>query len=719
MNFKSLREDKLKLTQEQFAEVYGLDLVAVQELEKNNNPGLNIIQAIIQKTGMSFEEVTSFEKPKMKAFEAKYTWEKADFTKRSLIEYIRESLEKMDVPKEHQAKYIEDFRLGVDANLVKPSISIVGRSDTGKSTLINSLIGMEKMPTAWTPTTSIAVYIKHIKERPDFIKEDAWVFARECDGENLWNSKRLYDEAYCEKWKIAAGDVDVLRKFGTRQGGGLSTNAGSAVVFIDAPILLNCDIVDLPGFGTEIDSDDTITFKAAQRTDVLIYLSHANGFMGIEDIEYLKQNLRNLPVWEKKNENKVKPLANLFVVLSQAHIVHQGNEFELKNILTMRCESFLKTLSADYWNSRKSVSGYDYSEKVICERFFTYTTDIPALCERFTSELKQIIEQLPDQIDKRTKDFIHEYVNSRKPSLKAEIEKYEKVLEDREKYVLLLQQIEKSELQRVADNDKNKKAIKCKISDLSAESLNEFSAYCSSTLNTDALVSLIKSKKIKNEKDEIACFASQLQDEMQAKCSKLLGKKSEDLSEYIKKYINDFSENIQTVFEKSDLKVDFNAGFAFATALSKIGIIGGLGAYFASEAAILLCSTGFLLGIGGDIVLGGLAFGPIGIAIGLAIAAVLGIAKLFGGGWEKSIAKKIVKSYEEHNVVEKYRTEINSYWAKTEDAFDKATEKLEEEWDKYVSDLRSTVNDYDVDKINDSIVALKNVESFFENIPLS
>ena len=30
MNFKSLREDKLKLSQEQFASVYGLDLSAVK-----------------------------------------------------------------------------------------------------------------------------------------------------------------------------------------------------------------------------------------------------------------------------------------------------------------------------------------------------------------------------------------------------------------------------------------------------------------------------------------------------------------------------------------------------------------------------------------------------------------------------------------------------------------------------------------------------------------
>lgn len=719
MNFKSLREDKLELTQEEFAKMYGIDVAAVIELEKNNNPKLNLLQKIAQRTGMELEDIISFEKPKLKAFEAKDTWEKADFTKKSLVQYIRESLKKMEVSEEQQKKYIEDFKLGIDANLLKPSISIVGRSDTGKSTLINSLLGMDKMPTSWTPTTSIAVYIKHIKERPSFIKEDAWVFANECDGENLWNAKKLDNEEYCKKWKIASGEVDVLRKFGTRQGGGLTTNAGAAVVFIDAPILLNCDLVDLPGFGTETDSDDAITLKAAQRTDVLIYLSQANGFMRIEDIEYLKQNVRNLPIWEHKGENEAKPLSNLFVVASQAHTVCQGNEIKLKNILEKGYENFSKTLSKDYWSSRTKVSGYLYSANVVGDRFFTYTTDIPLLCERFLSELKLIVEQLPDLIDKRTKNFIHEYVDTRKPNLSAEIEKYEKLVEDREIYVKLLKQIDASELQRVADNDKNKLEIKKSILELSMKSVREFSEYCSSILNTDSIVSRIKSKKIKNKKEDIECFASQLQDEMQAACENLLEKKSEDLRSKIEDYISQYSENVGAAFQNSNVDVDFDAGFAFASALSKIGIIGGLGAYIAGEAAFLLGNMNFILGIGGDMALGALALGPIGIAIGLVIAASLVIAKIFGGGWEKRVAKKIVKIYEENDLIEKYRDAINEYWVNTDKAFEQATEKLDDEWNNYVSKLRSTVEEYDVDSINENITSLKNIQSFFDNIPLS
>lgn len=718
MNFKSLREDKLKLSQEQFASVYEVAIEKVKSWDDGNTDGLDVVmlQKIATKSNMNFNEIMCYEKPKLKAFEARNTWEKADFTKKSLVEYIKSNLEKMEVSNDCQKRYIDDFELGLNANLVKPSIAIVGRSDTGKSTLINSLIGMDKMPTSWTPTTSIAVYIKHINERPEFIKEDAWVFASECDGENLWNAKRLYDEEYCQKWKIAAGEVDTLRKFGTRQGGGLSTNAGAAVVFIDAPILLNCDIVDLPGFGTETSSDDAITLKAAQRTDILIYLSQANGFMRIEDIEYLKQNVRSLPVWEKKGDNSVKPLANLFVVASQAQSVNNGNEFELKNILAKGYENFAKTLSDDYWTSRENTSGYEYTAQNIRDRFFTYTTDIPVLCERFISELKLIVEQLPDLIDKRTKTFIHDYVESRKPSLLAEIEKYDNLVKEREKYFLLLKEIKNSELQLAHDNDKSRGEIKAKIAQLSMDSKSDFNTYYSSVINTDAIVDKLKSKKIKNKKEEIECFASQLQDELQEKCGQILENKSEELSESIKKYINTFTENIQMASNKADIKVDFDVAYAFASNLAKMGIIGGLGAYIAGEAAFLL--GGFVFGLGGRIALGAVRLGPMGIAIGLIIAAALGIAKLFSGGWEKSIAKKLVKAYEENEVLLKYNSSINNYWKDTNDAFDGASKKLEEEWDNYVANLKKLVNNYDMDSINENITTLKNVQSFFENIPL-
>lgn len=399
MDFKSLRSDKLKLTQEEFANLYGISIQEVQELDKTGKPDMDLIVKIATKSGLDFNTILSYEKPRVKPINAKDTWEKTNFTKKSLSGYLNSALEQMDIPDDMRKNYIDDLEIGIMSKFVKPTVAIVGRSDTGKSTLINSLIGAEKMPAKWTPTTSTAVYVKHIKDRPAFIHDEAWIFKRECGNEKFWNSKRLYDEKYCEKWKVAGGDLSLLETYSTRQGGGLKTEAGSAVVFVDAPILLNCDIIDLPGYGTETASDDVITAKTAAHADVLIYLSLASGFLRIEDIEYLKNNVRTLPVLEKKGENGLKPLANLFVVASHADSVDNGNEISLANILKSGCERYMSTLSDSYWKSRAEESGYDYSPAVIQSRFFTYTTDIPALCEKFRNNLEAVLETIPEIVD--------------------------------------------------------------------------------------------------------------------------------------------------------------------------------------------------------------------------------------------------------------------------------------------------------------------------------
>jgi hypothetical protein len=312
---------------------------------------------------------------------------------------------------------------------------------------------------------------------------------------------------------------------------------------------LNCDIVDLPGFGTETESDDAITLKAAQKTDILIYLSQADGFMRIEDINYLKENVRNLPVWESKSGNELKPLSNLFVVASQAHHVNNGNEIQLKGILEKGYENFAKALAKDYWRRRTEESGYTYSEKEVSSRFFTYTTDIPDLCERFLEELKKINESLPDIIDARAEDFVQGYVATRKPKLNAEIKKYKEVLENRARYVQLLDAIDDSDLKRTKENTDRKQEIVNRIESLRTESINEYSDYCSKTINTDVIAKKIKEKGIKNNKDDIQCFASQLQDEMQEECNKLLERKGQELSESIKNYISLYGDTLQAVFD--------------------------------------------------------------------------------------------------------------------------------------------------------------------------
>ena len=722
MDLKSFREDQLKLTQSKFAELIGVEQSLISAWEENPDTiPFTAVEQIMEKTGVSLKELTGWQKPTPKPLDIEDTWEKVNFTKVTLAKYISDSLQKIGIAEEYRKEYVEGLQRIVDANCVKPKVAVVGRSDTGKSTIINVLLETDKMPTSWTPTTSIAVYIKHISDKPSFMKEDVWIFANQVGEENLWNEQKLYDESYCRSWKIGAGDIGVLRSFGTRQGENYKKEAGAAVVFLDSPVLKTCDIVDLPGFGTERESDDNITFATVQQASVVIYLSQANGFMRIEDITYLKRNIKELPVWEKKGANNLKPLSNLFVVASQAHTVNSGNREQLKTILDVGCDSLLKTFPDGYWENKQKLSGYTYGPEELRSRFFAYTVDIPDICSPFNAGLKAILEALSSRIDEETKSLVKSYVELRKPELITEIKKYEELVAEREKYKKLLNEIEKNEFSRIEDNDKRKKEVRQEIDRLSSESIEELSEYIARTINTDALVDLMKERGIKNKKDDIEQFGSYLQSMLQERCEKILEEKSEILSEKVQNYITDYTERIADPFRNNRIAVGFDAGWAFATALSTLGMIGGLGTFLATTVSGVLVFAGAGVSIGTSIWAGMATapiFGPIGLAVGLAIAAGFFIFNLASGGWRKRTAKKFVSSFDENNFSENFRDGIREYWSQTQDAFDKATAKLEEEWKNYVSDLRRTINEYDIPEIKRKIANLKCLSDFFENIPL-
>ena len=717
MDFKSLREDKLKYTKEQMAKLCIVDLSTIDEWEVNNNPPMKAIEAIAKGTGLDFNSILSYEKPVVEKFVSKDNWQKADFTKKTLFTYIDDNLDKLNISNELKEKYLDELQEGLNQNLIKPKISFVGRSDTGKSTLINSLLGENMMPASWTPTTSIAVYLKHSNDRPSFIKNTVCIFSSTLDGKDIWNERRIYEKEYFEAWKIAEGDIDLLLQYGTRQGGKQLEKAGAAIVFIDAPILLNCDIIDLPGFGTEQESDDIITFNTAKQADILIYLSQASGFMRIEDINYLKENIRALPPLENE-DNKLPKLANLLIVASQAHNVNYGNRDDLRLILDNGCERFLESISDDYWSIRSTVTKKEYSIKDLRDRFVTYTRDIPDLCKDFEQKLKIVIEELPLLINEKARKFAKNYIDSKKIGLENELQKYEDLITQRDRYVDLINEIEKTELSRKQDNSKKVEDIRNKISDLKHETIDDFSDYCSKTITVDSIVKMIKEKKIKNKKESVECFVSQFQDTITSKAADILQAKTDELTPVIREYVQSFSNSISQKFDKANLKVDFDVGHTFASIIASIGVIGGLGTYLLADALLIYSSWAFFAGIGGSICAGATVFGPIGIMVGALIFAGMGIAKLLGFTWEKNVAKKLVSQYEKNKVSDKYREAMNKYWDDTTNAFNKSVIELNKQWDDYVSRLREMVTTYNLDEINSNIVSLRNIQDFFANIPL-
>lgn len=722
---KDFREDYLKLTQAELAELIGVRQDRISRLEQNlDTISLEELVVLSKKTGKSLDEITNYKRDIPNKLEVKDSWNKVRYIKSTIINYIKDYSPKNNLNYESK---IGELRKNIEAIARKPRIVFSGKSDSGKSTMINALLGKEKMPTNWTPTTSIIVYVKDILDRPAYMEEELWIFKKGKDEE--WDDTRLYDEKYCREWKIAGGNAEMLSQYGVRKGEEYNKDIGSAVLFIDSPILKNCDILDIPGITAGIDSDNIAASQAKLKADVLVYLSQASGFLQTEDANYLKEALEVLPPLEKIEGTGLSPMSNLFVVATHAH--HINPRTDLKKICDSGCDRFTKTLPESFWKRYSNNSKKLFSEKDLRKRFFTYTTDIEDLREDFEKELKNTIENLPKLLENKVFNLTKEYAKNESSEMKREIENYEKLINKREDCSKLLEEIKKNEPKRKFSLEENNRNVKNRIFDLDTETKKKFREDFNQMLTEENIIKIIDKRRYKNKKADLEELGSYISSEMQDIYRKNLEKTTEKFKDTMDEYLVETQKSLELANSSSGINIDLDFDFksAFIGGLAGAATLGGL-AFWASTlgnlgAYILVAKGVSVLSALGISIAGGTATatafvasigGP--ITLGIAAALLVGVAiwGIFSDSWKKKIAKKIIEEFKKH--VAKYDEAITQYWLDTENGFDIAKDKMEEEWQKYVNNLEDELYNYDINKLKETLKNAKEVKDFFTNIPL-
>jgi GTPase SAR1 family protein/transcriptional regulator with XRE-family HTH domain len=730
-NLQEFRQNVLKMTQGDFAKIIDVRQDYVSRME--NNPeaiDLSLLLKIASATGTTLDELVGYKKELPKALMVDNTWEPSGYIKSTVLDYINVRMKDLKINDKSHVNIVEELRNIINSTLRKPTVAIVGMSDAGKSTLINALIGQEKMPASWTPTTSISVHIKHIEDRPSFIQDETWVF-RDTKSERF-DIHKLHNQAYCEKHKLASGKVNILSEYGTRQGTKFLEEASVAVVFVDSSILQLCDLVDLPGFGTgDRENDDLLARKSNDFADIVIYLSIANGFLRGMDIEFIKNSVNSLPILESKGNN-LAPLNNLFVIASHAHTV--GSKSDLTNILDAGSKRLYNEIPEEIWKTRTEASGYPYKEQHLRKRFYTYTKDTPHLRAEFEQELKQLLEMLPEMINKKSKSSIQTFMLSQKMEIQKEIDTYYKMLKKKEELKQRFNKMKDNELHRMNEMHQSRMTVLDKIQDLRDESVQLMEDIYAEIISVDNIVDTIKEQRYKKKKDDMERLGGFLSSKLQANLQNILKSKSGDLKEIIEQYIADFDNSIknQDDIELGGYEIPFDSVKVFASGLAGVATFGGL-AIWASTlgnlgAYILVAKGVSVLSAVGISVAGGAAGaasfvaaigGPVTLGIALAVIVGLSVFAFASGGWQKSIAKKVVKEYGKQNALQKFTMQINKFWDDTLSEFEIAADHLDVEWEQKLAKLVHEIDSYSSEDVEASIFKAKKIIDFLDSIPLN
>lgn len=625
-----------------------------------------------------------------------------------------------NVPEKNVPLNAAGFLASVQVTAKKPRVGVFGQFDAGKSRLINVLLGGSRLPTSYQPATSIVCLLRHANEKPTWQAEDVWLMSK---GFNL---DMAGDAAHCLEHKMFAGGYESLAQYGTHTGLGKEHKAFAAVVYVDSPLLLGADLLDLPGYGHSEDDKDRAEM-AQKMVDVLIYASSATGFLNQNDLTYLNVLIRNLPTFEN-SKGRIAPLRNVLIVATHAHHVDQPvARTAILDAAAVRCYKHLENAVAD----RELQAEATISQDDFRNRIFTFSADDSAIRSAFEQDLKNL---LADVLPGSTLYQVQKHVLLAKAEATAScgqwIASLQVALDEREKAQAEITAIQSDEPNRLRKKEAHQQKINGLIDNFANESQALISKTFADRTSVLAIEALIE-HRYKDKKEAQQLAASYLVDSIQKSINDGVKVKANELGEEIDVFLDGYGPAI----DKAALQAggwDFNARVAFMSAMSGIGTIGALAAWASIAAAgsnlgayILigqvvgwLSSIGISLGGAGTVMTFVSAIGgPITLGIAAAIGVVLAVFALFGDSWQTKLAKKIHEGLVKQRGEKKMSEGVAKYWADTKNAFEIAVTKTEEAYQNKLESLYVLAFTTKREEIEVELKLAKETRDFFAGMP--
>jgi transcriptional regulator with XRE-family HTH domain len=616
---------------------------------------------------------------------------------------------------------VEDLITVVSELRSKPRIVLCGQYDAGKSRLANTLLGADRLPTAYQPATRIVCLVRHIDDKPDWQPEAVWIM------DDQFKLADALDKSACEAHRFMAGDLETLRRFGTHNGdyGDKLQNPepGAALVYLDSPILHACDLIDTPGLGND-DDDAALAKSAWAYGDAVLYLSPVNGFLNGEDIRAIATLVGALPA--QANADR---LAGLAILATHAH---PGiSDADVSSTLERGAARLHRSI-APLFNLSGSDSGQQLDAESLRRRFFPWYVETPSRRGPFEADLQRLLKSIfPTAIAARLDNAAAAFGTKADKMFGREVEQLESLLSAHGNAAQKMQAILDSE----PDRQMRTRESEQRIAAIIAKSKSETEIFLKNVITPlfaeDALRKLIDERFTESKEAEQQAGNAALT-EARVLIERFIEEQTAPLTREVEEFLGKYS--VQIEHGLGAVIVPFDARAVFLGSLAGGGVFGALagwaaivaggsnlGAYLLVPQVVSLLAR---LGIG---IAGGTATGvsvvsalggPVGIGIAIAVAAGMIAWQVFGRSWQARLARGLAAKFVEHNVLGKIWVACERCWDDTLRAFESAAKSTEKQHVEYLLRLKAQLQT-PAEVLQARVIRIKARRAFLSFIPWS
>lgn len=597
-----------------------------------------------------------------------------------------------ELPKMHQRSLklddINAFKSNVEN--IKPIIGFFGSLSVGKSTLINTIVGKNILPTSPLPVTKILNLLIHIDNKPSYINGSVGIFKKE------FKPIMLFDQTLTEEYLIEAGDYSILNKLGVHWEIG-NQDACVAMVFIDAEILRHVWFLDTPG---NLGNDTERSLEGLKYADAIVFVSSQLNFLKSSDLGFLTQILRSNPPLLKE-----QPLDHVLIIQSHCHSGISDNNITCtaKNTIN-RIEKSLDTFIFKPWQEDKYLNDLP-SQEALISRIQPFWREREEFRIQTLSKMQEMTKNV---ISYHESNLIHDAKQWIKELSSNVLQMHDFTKQNNEEKLQVLLDID-----ALNDNFNKKSAgitnefydLISRCSNRKKNDIHEMANFFKSTTSSKNIEFLL------NEYDDLK--ASQL--EIGSHIGQLITMKLETL---LKNSGISLSNDVTNLLNKWDKMMTFNhhayiytkAEFSFFIGLKNVSNMGA----FAISSSDIIKNHPFYTNCGKNrvqqdvtdfSVIAESIMPIVGIFVATAIENT--VFRATNDSWEKTVSKKISKLLHDAEIWQQIESFIIDFWNNTEKALGKGVEALNGMTKYDINESRNEIEEYyDDDKTNQNIIRL-------------